>query len=116
MLFEEVRATCDFDHLRVLWNRVFLHEDIHILNRRYEDAQMCELTAHQTNVHAAVKLGFVCAVLVRMAEVSGSTSRTDMMELLGEAVACVEVIRSTTRSAEAQAIADPDNVLPIAIS
>ncbi len=31
------------------------------------------------------------------------------MEMLGEAVACVEVIRSTTRSAEEQATVDPEN-------
>ncbi|MGE3773690.1 MAG: 4-hydroxyphenylacetate 3-hydroxylase N-terminal domain-containing protein, partial [Gammaproteobacteria bacterium] len=109
--FDEMDATCVFDHVLVPWDRVFLHEDIRFLNRMYKETRMRELTAHQTNVRLEVKMGFVYAVLVRMAEVSGLASRPDMMELLGEAVACVEVIRSTTRSAEAQATADPDNDL-----
>ena len=109
--FDEMDATCVFDHVLVPWDRVFLHEDIRFLNRMYKDTRMRELTAHQTNVRLEAKMGFVYAVLVRMAEVSGLGTRPDIMELLGEAVACVEVIRSTTRSAEMQAAADPDNGL-----
>lgn len=107
--FDEMDATCVFDHVLVPWDRVFLHEDIRFLNRMYKDSRMRELTAHQTNARLEAKMGFVYAVLNRMAEVSGLGARADIMELLGEAVACVEVIRSTTRSAEAQATADPDN-------
>ena len=107
--FDEMDATVVFDHVLVPWDRVFLHEDIRFLNRMYKDSRMRELTAHQTNARLEVKLGFLYAVILRMAEVSGIASRPDIMELLGEAVACVEVIRSTTRSAEEQATADPDN-------
>ena len=70
---------------------------------------MRELTAHQTNARLEAKLGFVYAVIARMVEISGYAQKSDMMEMLGEAVACLEVIRSTTRSAEEQATADPDN-------
>jgi len=107
--FDEMDATVVFDHVLVPWDRVFLHEDIRFLNRMYKDSRMRELTAHQTNARLEVKLGFLYAVILRMAEVSGIALRPDIMELLGEAVACVEVIRSTTRSAEEQATADPDN-------
>ncbi|MGD9604136.1 MAG: 4-hydroxyphenylacetate 3-hydroxylase C-terminal domain-containing protein, partial [Gammaproteobacteria bacterium] len=41
----------------------------------------------------------------------GLAQRSDMMEMLGEAVACLEVIRSTTRSAEEQATVDPENLV-----
>jgi len=109
--FDEMDATCVFDHVLVPWDRVFLHEDIRFLNRMYKDSRMRELTAHQTNARLEVKLGFVYAVAMRMAEVAGIASRPDIMELLGEAVACVEIIRSTTRSAEEQATVDPDNGL-----
>jgi 4-hydroxyphenylacetate 3-monooxygenase len=56
-----------------------------------------------------VKLGFVYALLVRLAEATGLAGRPEIVEMLGEAVTCVEVIRSTTRSAEAQAAVDPGN-------
>ena len=107
--FDEMDATVVFDHVLVPWDRVFLHEDIAMLNRLYRDSRMRELTAHQTNARLEVKMGFVYAVMVRMAEAAGTATRPDIMELLGEAAAFIEVIRSTTRSAEQQAKVDPDN-------
>jgi aromatic ring hydroxylase len=104
-------ATCVFDHVLVPWDRVFLHEDIRFLNRMYRDSRMRELTAHQTNVRLEVKLGFVYAVALRMAEAAGLAAKPDIMEQLGESVACLEIVRSTTRSAEEQAVVDPDNGL-----
>jgi anthranilate 3-monooxygenase (FAD)/4-hydroxyphenylacetate 3-monooxygenase len=109
--FDEMDATVVFDHVLVPWDRVFLHENIGLLNRMYRETRMRELTAHQTNTRLEVKLGFVYAVLVRMAEAAGVVARPEIMELLGEAVACVEVIRSTTRSAEEQASVDMENGL-----
>jgi 4-hydroxyphenylacetate 3-monooxygenase len=88
---------------------VFLHENIALLNRMYRDTRMRELTAHQTNARLEVKLGFLYAVIVRMAEASGLDRRPDIMELLGEAAVRVEVIRNTTRAAEEQAQVDPEN-------
>lgn len=107
--FDEMDATVVFDHVLVPWERVFLHEDIHFLNRMYKETRMRELTAHQTNSRLEVKLGFLYALILRMTEISGCSQKSDMMEMLGEAVACVEVIRSTTRSAEEQATVDPEN-------
>ena len=107
--FDEMDATVVFDNVLVPWDRVFLHEDIRFLNRMYKDSRMRELTAHQTNSRLEAKLGFLYAVILRMTEISGSAQRSDMMEMLGEAVACLEVIRNTTRSAEEQATVDPDN-------
>ena len=109
--FDEMDATVIFDHVLVPWDRVFLHENIVLLNRMYRETRMRELTAHQTNTRLEVKLGFVYAVLVRMAEAAGVVARPEIMELLGEAVACVEVVRSTTRSAEQQASVDGENGL-----
>lgn len=107
--FDEIDATVVFDRVLVPWHRVFLHDDIGLLNRLYRESRMREMTAHQTNARLEVKLGFLYAVLVRMTEACGLAQKSDMMEMLGEAVACLEVIRSTTRSAEEQATVDPDN-------
>lgn len=107
--FDEMDATVVFDHVLVPWDRVFLHGDIGLLNRMYKDSRMREFTAHQTNVRLEVKLGFVYALLTRLAESAGIDKRADIMEMLGEAAIMVEVIRNTTRSAELQASIDPDN-------
>ena len=107
--FDEMDATVVFDHVLVPWDRVFLHENIALLNRMYRDTRMRELTAHQTNARLEVKLGFLYAIIVRMAEVSGLHTRPEIMELLGDAAVRVEVIRNTTRAAEEQAQVDPEN-------
>jgi len=107
--FDEMDTTLVFENVLVPWNRVFLHEDIDLLNCMYRDTRMRELTAHQTNARLEVKLGFLYALLVRLAEAQGIESRPDVMEMLGEAAVRVEVIRSTTRSAELQAETDEDN-------
>lgn len=107
--FDEMDATVVFDNVLVPWDRVFLHEDIHLLNRMYKDTRMREMTAHQTNARLEVKLGFLYAVALKMAEAAGIDDRPDIMEKLGEAAVQVEVIRSTTRSAEEQATVDPEN-------
>jgi 4-hydroxyphenylacetate 3-monooxygenase oxygenase component len=107
--FDEMDATVVFDHVLVPWDRVFLHENIALLNRMYRETRMRELTAHQTNARLEVKLGFLYAILVRLAEAAGVDKRPEIMELLGEAAVRVEVVRSTTRAAEEQAQLDPEN-------
>ena len=107
--FDEMDATVVFDNVLVPWDRVFMHEDIHFLNRMYRDTRIRELTAHQTNARLEVKLGFVYALVLRLAEATGLAGKPEIVEMLGEAVTCVEVIRSTSRSAELQAVVDPDN-------
>ena len=107
--FDEMDATVVFDHVLVPWDRVFLHENIALLNRMYRDTRMRELTAHQTNARLEVKLGFLYAILVRLAEAMGVDKRPEIVELLGEAAVRVEVIRNTTRAAEEQAQVDADN-------
>ncbi len=107
--FDEMDATVVFDNVLVPWDRVFLHGDIALLNRMYRESRMRELTAHQTNARLEVKLGFVYALLVELARAAGLDQHPGTMEMLGEAAVRVEVIRSTTRSAELQATIDPDN-------
>lgn len=107
--FDEMDATIVFDNVLVPWDRVFLHEDIHLLNRMYKDTRMREMTVHQTNARLAVKLGFLYAVALKMAEAMGTSDRPDIMEKLGEAAVQVEVIRNAPRAAEEQATVDPEN-------
>ncbi|MGR8950186.1 MAG: 4-hydroxyphenylacetate 3-hydroxylase family protein [Gammaproteobacteria bacterium] len=107
--FDEMDATVVFDNVLVPWERVFIHKNPALLNRMYRESRMRELTAHQTNARLEVKLGFVYALAHRLAEAQGIASKPDIMEVLGEAAVKIEVIRSTTRSAEQQASVDPDN-------
>ncbi len=107
--FDGMDATVVFDEVLVPWKRVFVYKNVSLLNRMYRDSRMRELTAHQTNVRLEAKLGFVYALIQRLAEAQGIEGRPDVMEMLGEAAVKVEVVRSTTRSAEYQATVDPEN-------
>ncbi|MEM7541649.1 MAG: 4-hydroxyphenylacetate 3-hydroxylase N-terminal domain-containing protein [Pseudomonadota bacterium] len=107
--FDEMDATVVFNEVLVPWDRVFIYKHIPLLNRMYRDSRMRELTAHQTNARLEVKLGFVYAVIQRLLEAQGLASKPEMMQMLGEAAVMIEVIRSTTRSAELQAEIDPEN-------
>ena len=107
--FDEMDATVVFDQVLVPWERVFVYRDPALLNRLYRESRMRELTAHQTNARLEVKLGFLYALIRALAESQGTGTKPDIMEMLGEAVLRVEVIRSTTRSAEFQARIDPGN-------
>ncbi len=107
--FDEMDATVVFDNVLVPWDRVFVNQNVPLLNRMYRETRMRELTAHQTNARLEVKLGFVYALVQRLAEAQGLASRPEIMEMLGEAVVRIEMIRNTTRSAELQATLDPDN-------
>jgi anthranilate 3-monooxygenase (FAD)/4-hydroxyphenylacetate 3-monooxygenase len=107
--FDEMDATVVFDRVLVPWDRVFVNQNIDWLNRMYRDTRMRELTAHQTNARLEVKLGFVYALIVRLAEAQGLAARPEIMEMLGEAVTRIELIRNTTRAAELQATRDAEN-------
>ena len=107
--FDEMDATVVFDEVHVPWERVFVYKNIVLLNRMYRDSRMRELTAHQTNTRLEAKLGFVYSVIQRLAEAQGIENRPEVMEMLGEAAVKIEVIRSTTRSAEYQATLDHEN-------
>ena len=107
--FDEMDATVVFDNVLVPWDRVFVNQNIALLNRMYRETRMRELTAHQTNARLEVKLGFVYALVLRMAESQGLANKPDIMEMLGEAIVRIELIRNTTRSAELQATVDPGN-------
>lgn len=109
--FDEMDATVVFDNVLVPWDRVFVNQDVALLNRMYRETRMRELTAHQTNARLEVKLGFVYALVVRLAEAQGLDTKPDIMEMLGEAVVRVEMLRNTTRAAEYQATVDPENGL-----
>jgi anthranilate 3-monooxygenase (FAD) / 4-hydroxyphenylacetate 3-monooxygenase len=107
--FDEMDATVVFDNVLVPWDRVFVNQNTALLNRMYRETRMRELTAHQTNARLEVKLGFVYALVLRMAQAQGLADKPDIMEMLGEAIVRIELIRNTTRSAELQATLDAEN-------
>lgn len=107
--FDEMDSVLVFDKVFVPWDRVFLYKDLNLINRVYYDTRIRDLTAHQTAVRMQVKLEFIYALLLRMAQSIGTDSMPPVMQSLGEAAAYIEIIRSTVLASEYQAKVDPEN-------
>lgn len=107
--FDEMDAAVIFDRALVPWDRVFLYNDRKLITEMYPQTCIRELTAHQTAVRLLVKLEFMYALLVRLAEAVGRETMQSVAVLLGETVASIEVIRACLLSSEHEAEIDPEN-------
>ena len=107
--FDEMDAAVIFERALVPWDRVFLHGDNRLIVEMYPKTRIRELTAHQTNTRLLVKLEFLYAMLVRLAEAVGRQGSAMTNVMLGEAATHVEIIRSSVLASEYQAAIDPQN-------
>ncbi|HEY5210926.1 MAG TPA: 4-hydroxyphenylacetate 3-hydroxylase N-terminal domain-containing protein [Stellaceae bacterium] len=107
--FDEMDSVIVFDRVLVPWDRVFLHGDRELITKLYAGCRIRELTAHQTNTRLQVKLEFLYALLVRMAESIGVEKNLLVGISLGEAASYIEIIRACVLASEYQAEVDPDN-------
>ena len=107
--FDETDAVVVFDDVLVPWERVFLHNDIHLVAGAYAQTKVREFTTPQTNTRLLSKTEFVYGVLCLMAEAIGVQNAPAVQETLGEAATYIEIIKSSLLAAEAEATVDPAN-------
>lgn len=107
--FDEMDSAVIFNRALIPWDRVFLYNDIKLITEMYPKTRIRELTAHQTAARLLVKLEFMYALLVRLAEAVGRDTSQMANVMLGEAVASVEIVRACLTASEHQAETDPDN-------
>jgi 4-hydroxyphenylacetate 3-monooxygenase len=107
--FDETDAVAIFDDVLIPWERVFLHRDIRLVAGAYTATRVREFTTPQTNTRLLSKIEFVYGVLCLMAEAIGVQNAPAIQETLGEAATYIEIIKSVTLAAEAQATIDPSN-------
>ena len=107
--YDEMDSVVVFDRVSVPWDRVFLHGDIQLITKMYATTRVRELSAHQTNIRLQVKLEFIYALLVRMAQAIGVEAMPPVTISLGEAAAFIEIIRSAIVAGEQGATVDPEN-------
>jgi aromatic ring hydroxylase len=107
--YDEMDSVVVFDRVSVPWDRVFLHGDIQLITKMYATTRVRELSAHQTNIRLQVKLEFIYALLVRMAQAIGVEAMPPVTISLGEAAAFIEIIRSAVVAGEQGATIDPEN-------
>jgi aromatic ring hydroxylase len=107
--YDEMDSAVFFNRVLVPWDRVFLHGDIQLAIEMYPKTRIRELTAHQTNIRLLVKLEFLYALLVRLAQAAGRENAPAANMMLGEAAGQIEIVRSSIMASEYQAETDPEN-------
>lgn len=107
--YDEMNSVIVFNRVLVPWDRVFLHGDSSLITKMYSGTRIRELTAHETNTRLQVKVEFIYALLVRMAEAIGVDKSLLVGISLGEAALYIEIIRSCILASEYQASVDPEN-------
>jgi 4-hydroxyphenylacetate 3-monooxygenase len=104
--FEEMDCVVVFQRVLVPWDRVFLCGDVARCNALYGDTNAVVNMMHQVVVKNTVKAEFMLGLAVKIAEVSDALSLPHVRERLAEMIIAAELMRSSLRAAEADALMD----------
>lgn len=107
--FDEMDSVLVFDRVLIPWERVFLYGDVGLINGMFATCRVRDMTAHQTAIRLLVKLEFIYALMVKIANALGIEATAWVAQTLGEAAANVEIVRNAILAAEAEAKVDPEN-------
>ena len=97
--FDEQDAFMIFDDVLVPWERVFMDGDVTAYNELMREGWSANIM-QQTCIRAAVKLEFAYELCTRMARVTNSEARTDVIQMLGEIWGYATLTRAAIRAAE----------------
>jgi 4-hydroxyphenylacetate 3-monooxygenase len=91
--FDETDAMLLFDHVRVPWERVFVHEDAALSRDLYFRTPAHVYGNHQSGVRFLVKLGLIVGLASRIAESTGASQVPAVRETLGRLAAQEALLR-----------------------
>ncbi|HVQ77487.1 MAG TPA: 4-hydroxyphenylacetate 3-monooxygenase, oxygenase component [Candidatus Binatia bacterium] len=119
--FEEMDCVAFFDDVLVPWERVFMLDDVALLNGTAFGTGASMHSAHQGAAKNLAKCEFVLGVALLMTRTLGTGELPHTEERLGELMLHTEVMRACMRAAEADAALDEWGVmcpatLPIEVS
>jgi len=106
--FEEMDAVAIFDEVVVPWERVFLKGDVLLCNRLFRETPAFMHGIHQFTAKNLAKAELLLGVTSLVAEAIGRTDLPAYQSLLGEMVDAIETLRAYLRTAEVDAVTDPN--------
>ncbi|AEB12004.1 4-hydroxyphenylacetate 3-monooxygenase, oxygenase component [Marinithermus hydrothermalis] len=101
--FEEMDAMCVFDDVLVPWERVFVLNNLEIVNQAYAATGALMHMAHQVVVHKVAKTEAFLGLVSLIAEGIGADAFSHVQEKIAEVIVYLETMKAFWAAAEAKA-------------
>jgi 4-hydroxyphenylacetate 3-monooxygenase len=101
--FEEMDTIVLFDHVTVPWDRVFLHGNIEVNNKLYQESDFGPHTTHLILSKNIVKLEFLLGIMESMVRSIKISEYQHVHEKLAEAIFALESFKGLVYSSEKNA-------------
>lgn len=102
--FDEIDAVAIFDDVTIPWERVFIYQDVELVNGFKAASHFYSHVGHHVLVRSIVKCEFVLALAAEIAHVIGVSEFLSVRERLGEMAMYVETLRACVHAAECAAV------------
>ena len=109
--FDEMDALVVFEDVLVPWERVFLYNNIELVNGLFRDTHAMPHLMHQFSTRMLAKSEFVLGVAILIAETIAVDGFPQVQERLAEIINDVEMLRACIDSAERNARPGPSGVM-----
>jgi 4-hydroxyphenylacetate 3-monooxygenase len=97
---DESDSVLYFDDVKVEWDRVFINQDIAMLQRQFHGTPVHVYQNYQCNIRLLVKLQFLAAVAHRIAEINSTLGFPQVKEMLGQIAAEVGMVEGLMHGME----------------
>lgn len=102
--FDEIDAVAIFDDVTIPWERVFIYQDVELVNGFKAASHFYSHVGHHVLVRAIVKCELVFALAAEIAHVIGISEFLSVRERLGEMAMYIETLRACVHAAECGAV------------
>jgi len=97
---DETDGVIFFDDVKVPWDRVFVNQDINMLQRQFHGTPVHVYQNYQCNLRLIVKLKFLAAIAHRITEINSTTNFPQVKETLGQLAAEVGMVEALIHGME----------------
>ncbi|MFT8318203.1 MAG: 4-hydroxyphenylacetate 3-monooxygenase, oxygenase component [Sporolactobacillus sp.] len=104
--FEEIDSVVIFDHVKVPWDRVFLHGDTEIAGKLYGESGFIPHQVHHVTTKNIVKTEFILGTLQSMIDAINIGEYQHIQEKMSEIIINLETLKALLAASEAQAARD----------
>lgn len=91
---DETDGVIFFDDVKVPWDRVFINQDIDLLQKQFHGTPVHVYQNYQCNLRLLVKLKFLAAIAHRITEINSTTGFPQVKEQLGQLAAEVGMVEA----------------------
>ncbi|MEV7648209.1 4-hydroxyphenylacetate 3-hydroxylase N-terminal domain-containing protein [Arthrobacter sp. NPDC089319] len=97
---DETDGVIFFDNVKVPWERVFVNQNIGLLQKQFHGTPVHVYQNYQCNIRLLVKLQFLAAIAHRITEINSTTHFPQVKESLGQLAAEIGMIDALTHAME----------------